>query len=73
MSRFIYYVSLIIFIFVLPHSIGETNFFPLKAVLFILFFVAPVFKLVNKAGEPVEKVVNKFKEIDDFKKDKFKI
>ena len=73
MRKFIYYVVLLVFIFVLPHSIGDTNLFIIKTVLFVLFFVAPVLKIVNNIGQTVEKPIKKFKEIDDLKKDKFKI
>jgi hypothetical protein len=73
MRRFIYYVVLLVFIFVIPHSIGDTNLFTIKTVLFVLFFVAPVLKIVNNVGESVEKPIKKFKEIDEIKKDRFKI
>jgi len=65
-----FYIALIIFIFVIPHEINEINLLWLKLFLVVLFFVAPVLSIVNKAGEKIEKPINKFKEFDSWKKDK---
>jgi len=70
MRKIIFYIVLIIFIFVAPHKVNETNLLALKTVLVVLFFVAPFLKMINVFGDHIEKPIKKFKELDNWKNDK---